>query len=165
MGLSLVEYSKALPLAADPETGYSLAALASDLLGHARANLTANGVVVPVLQTFNVLLEADALRRLPENSQGETRSVVWGYLAFALIFVVQPPGFALPRDQECRPAEECPEDSRVYENVCIPCSLECAMLTPHQCCEHAGLTDLVCAVRRQPARFLGTRVPERMKSF
>ncbi|KAJ7505351.1 TBCD protein [Mycena galericulata] len=72
VGLSLVEYSRTLPLAADLETGYSLVALASDLLRHAKANLTANGVVVPVLQTFNVLLEADALRRLPEDSQGET---------------------------------------------------------------------------------------------
>ncbi|KAJ7780620.1 TBCD protein [Mycena maculata] len=71
VGLSLVEYSGGLPLAADPEMGYSLAGLASDLIGHARANLSANSVVVPVLQTFNVLLEADALRRLPEDSQGE----------------------------------------------------------------------------------------------
>ncbi|KAJ6559228.1 TBCD protein [Mycena vulgaris] len=73
VGSSLVEYCRSLPLTADAaETGYSLVGLARDLLGHARANFTSNGVVVPVLQTFNVLLEADALRRLPENSQGET---------------------------------------------------------------------------------------------
>ncbi|KAJ7644104.1 TBCD protein [Roridomyces roridus] len=69
---SLVEYSTVLPLAAVPETGYSLAALTSDLLGHARANLSSNSVVVPVLHTFNILLEAGALRRLLEDSQGET---------------------------------------------------------------------------------------------
>ncbi|KAJ7935612.1 tubulin folding cofactor D C terminal-domain-containing protein [Mycena leptocephala] len=74
VGLSLVEYSKSLPLAGDtdPEIGYNLVELAGDLLSHARANFTSNGVVVPVLQTFNVLLEADALRRLQEDSHGET---------------------------------------------------------------------------------------------
>lgn len=80
VGLSLVEYSKSLPLAGDtdPEIGYNLVELAGDLLSHARANFTSNGVVVPVLQTFNVLLEADALRRLQEDSHGETRFVAWG---------------------------------------------------------------------------------------
>ncbi|KAF7365243.1 TFCD-C domain-containing protein [Mycena venus] len=76
VGLSLVEYSKNLPLvggahAQEAEMGYNLVALARDLLAHARANFTANAVVVPVLQTFNVLLEADALRRLPEDPKGE----------------------------------------------------------------------------------------------
>ncbi|KAJ7670233.1 TBCD protein [Mycena rosella] len=66
VGLSLVEYCRSLPLTADAEPGYSLVGLAHDLLSHARTNFTSNGVVVPVLQTFNVLLEADALRRLPE---------------------------------------------------------------------------------------------------
>lgn len=80
VGASLVEYSRGLPLSAgadaDTAPGYSLVGLARDLLAHARANFTSNGVVVPVLQTFNVLLEADALRRLPQDSQGDTRSVV-----------------------------------------------------------------------------------------
>ncbi|KAJ6613342.1 TBCD protein [Mycena sp. CBHHK59/15] len=71
VALSLVEYSRTLPLAGDPETGYSLVGLTRDLIGHARAHVTSNGVVVPVLQTFNVLLEADALRRLPEDAEGE----------------------------------------------------------------------------------------------
>ncbi|KAF8208916.1 TBCD protein [Mycena galopus ATCC 62051] len=76
VGLSLVEYSKSLPLAGDvsaeAKLGYNLVALAGDLLAHARSNFTSNAVVVPVLQTFNVLLEADALRRLTEDSKGET---------------------------------------------------------------------------------------------
>ncbi|KAJ7044089.1 TBCD protein [Mycena alexandri] len=73
VGLSLVGYSKGLALTGDghAEMGYNLVTLAGDLLRHARANFTSNSVVVPVLQTFNVLLEADALRRLPEDSQGE----------------------------------------------------------------------------------------------
>jgi hypothetical protein len=77
VGLSLVEYSKSLPLSGDEEAklGYNLLALARDLLAHLRANFTSNGVVVPVLQTFNILLEADALRRLPEDPRGEIRSV------------------------------------------------------------------------------------------
>ena len=75
---SLVQYSQGLPLSQDVEAemGYNLVALARDLLAHARANFTSNAVVVPVLQTFNVLLEADALRRLPEDPKGEKRSVV-----------------------------------------------------------------------------------------
>ncbi|KAJ7175827.1 armadillo-type protein [Mycena filopes] len=73
VGRSLVEYSKGLPLAGDGHSkmGYNLLTLAGDLLRHARANFTSNGVVVPVLQTFNVLLEADALRRLAGDSQGD----------------------------------------------------------------------------------------------
>lgn len=81
-----MEYSKVLPLAVDPEVGYSLAGLTSDLLGHARANLSINSVVIPVLQTFNVLLEAGALRRLPEDFQGENRSAAQElHLVFPLI--------------------------------------------------------------------------------
>ncbi|KAK7048329.1 TFCD-C domain-containing protein [Favolaschia claudopus] len=81
VGLSLVEYSNSLPLAAnegaeDPERGtenlgFNLVALTQHLLAHAQVNLSLNSVVVPVLQTFNVLLEADALRRLPEDQRGE----------------------------------------------------------------------------------------------
>ncbi|KAF7314250.1 TFCD-C domain-containing protein [Mycena kentingensis (nom. inval.)] len=72
---ALVKYSKALPLDADgdqdrAERGYHLCGIGSDLLGHARTNLAANSVVVPVLQTFNVLLEADVLGRLSEISHG-----------------------------------------------------------------------------------------------
>ncbi|KAJ6512250.1 TBCD protein [Mycena vitilis] len=76
VGLSLVGYSKSLPLSAkedaDTGLGYNLVALARDLLNRARANLSSNGVVIPILQTFNVLLEADSLRRLTEDLQGET---------------------------------------------------------------------------------------------
>ncbi|KAJ7250897.1 armadillo-type protein [Mycena haematopus] len=75
VGQSLVEYSKNLPLAgeeAPAKMGYNLVALARDLLAHARANFAKNAVVVPVLQTFNVLLEAGALRRLVEDPEGET---------------------------------------------------------------------------------------------
>ncbi|KAJ6508836.1 TBCD protein [Mycena sanguinolenta] len=79
VGLSLVNYSKNLSLAGDvsaeveeAKLGYNLVTLVQDLLAHARANLTSNAVVVPVLQTFNVLLEADALRRLSEDPKGES---------------------------------------------------------------------------------------------
>ncbi|KAF7288586.1 TFCD-C domain-containing protein [Mycena chlorophos] len=65
---ALVDYSNALPLEA--RGGYSLLELTGDLLARAQINLLANSIVVPVLQTFNVLLEADALQRLPKNTQG-----------------------------------------------------------------------------------------------
>ncbi|KAJ7069814.1 TBCD protein [Mycena amicta] len=66
---ALVEYSQALPLDAD-DAEYHLLGLGKDLLGRARTNLLSNNVVVPVLQTFNVLLEADVLLRLSEDSRG-----------------------------------------------------------------------------------------------
>ncbi|KAJ7095891.1 TBCD protein [Mycena belliarum] len=72
VGRSLVEYSRSLPLASDAKEGYSLVGLVRDLLKYARTNLSSNGIVVPVLQTFNVLLEADALRRLDGDPEAET---------------------------------------------------------------------------------------------
>ncbi|KAJ7288359.1 TBCD protein [Mycena rebaudengoi] len=69
VGQSLVVYCQTLPVAGGPR--YSLLGLAKDLISHARANFSSNGVVVPVLQTFNVLLEADALRRLVGDAEGE----------------------------------------------------------------------------------------------
>ncbi|KAJ7459837.1 TBCD protein [Mycena latifolia] len=70
-GLALWNIAGGFRLLLMRKAGYSLVGLARDLLTYARSNVTSNGVVVPVLQTFNVLLEADALRRLPEDSQGE----------------------------------------------------------------------------------------------
>lgn len=120
MGLSLVEYSKSLPLSGDEEAklGYNLLALARDLLAHLRANFTSNGVVVPVLQTFNVLLEADALRRLPEDPRGEIRSVASKSILIRLASsFLQSAGSSVHRDQECRTAQEHPAGSRVHEDV------------------------------------------------
>lgn len=67
---SLVTYAQSLPLVATPSTRYDLCGLAKDLLAPAAQNLSANNVVVPILQTFNVLLEADAFDPLPEQPSG-----------------------------------------------------------------------------------------------
>ncbi|KIK93339.1 hypothetical protein PAXRUDRAFT_145292 [Paxillus rubicundulus Ve08.2h10] len=66
---SLAVYIRTLPLtASEPE--YSLLGFAGDLVDWAESNVTSNSVVVPVLQTFNVLLEADALTGLAESERG-----------------------------------------------------------------------------------------------
>ncbi|EGO23938.1 hypothetical protein SERLADRAFT_450239 [Serpula lacrymans var. lacrymans S7.9] len=66
---SLIAYSNNLPVSLS-DTGYSLGGLARDLIDYAQSHVTSNAVVVPVLQTFNLLLEADALARLPQTSEG-----------------------------------------------------------------------------------------------
>ena len=62
---------------ADSEAAYSLHLLAVDLLAQAKSNLSSNGVVVPVLHTFNVLLEADVFEGLEEDPSGLDR---WAFL-------------------------------------------------------------------------------------
>lgn len=66
---SLAAYVRALPVSSD-RNGYSQASLARDLIEHAMKHMTSNNVVVPVLQTFNMLLEGDAVARLPESGTG-----------------------------------------------------------------------------------------------
>ncbi|KAH7885271.1 tubulin folding cofactor D C terminal-domain-containing protein [Phlebopus sp. FC_14] len=66
---SLVAYAHALPLCSSASE-YSLSDLTSDLINYAQTNLASNNIVVPVLQTFNLLLEADILARLPESAAG-----------------------------------------------------------------------------------------------
>ncbi|EIW80977.1 ARM repeat-containing protein [Coniophora puteana RWD-64-598 SS2] len=66
---SLVTYAQNLPLSRT-EIAYSLSELSVDLLGLAQCNLSSNTVVLPVLQTYNVLLEADALGRLATLPEG-----------------------------------------------------------------------------------------------
>lgn len=84
---SLVTYAQSLPLVATPSTRYDLCGLAKDLLAPAAQNLSANNVVVPILQTFNVLLEADAFDPLPEQPSGLDRCV---------FFVAEPACLLIP---------------------------------------------------------------------
>ena len=74
MSQALVTYARTLP-AARREEGYDLRSLAADLLAQVRGNLASNNVVIPVLQTFNVLLEADAFEELYDDSEGLKRCV------------------------------------------------------------------------------------------
>lgn len=44
-------------------------------MNQANRNLSSNNVVVPVLQTFNVLLESDVFEALPQDPTGLARYV------------------------------------------------------------------------------------------
>lgn len=68
-----MDYVCSLPIANAENIGYDLLGLAKDLIDHARSHITFNATVVPVLQTFNVLLEASALTRLDQNADGMKR--------------------------------------------------------------------------------------------
>ena len=72
---NLVKFVQGLPLVKDQTSTYSLSELVVDLIDHAKSNMTSNAVVVPVFQTFNILLEADLLRQLPNEVSGLQRSV------------------------------------------------------------------------------------------
>ncbi|EKM79449.1 hypothetical protein AGABI1DRAFT_120846 [Agaricus bisporus var. burnettii JB137-S8] len=65
---SMSAFAKSLP--ASNDEGYSLTDLLTDVMGVARANATLNSVVVPVLQTLTILLEADALLSLVDTPLG-----------------------------------------------------------------------------------------------
>ncbi|KAF8908871.1 TBCD protein [Gymnopilus junonius] len=67
---SLVEFAQELPVIHGADSAYSLLELVNDLIGHAKSNMTSNAIVVPVFQTFTVLLEADVLRHLSDEASG-----------------------------------------------------------------------------------------------
>ena len=72
MSQSLVAYAQTLPVEG-AEGEYSLRGLAADLLTQVRGNLAANNIVIPVLQTISVLLEADAFEPLFDDDEGLKR--------------------------------------------------------------------------------------------
>lgn len=59
-----------IPVTTDEPDRYDLRGLAQDLLGQALQNASSNSVVMPVLQTLNVLLEADVFEKLPQDPEG-----------------------------------------------------------------------------------------------
>lgn len=75
MSSSLVAYAQALPVTLSTPSSYDLVTFVSDLVTHAKSHLTQNAVVIPVLQTFNILIGGDALDRLSEDPEGLQRSV------------------------------------------------------------------------------------------
>ena len=75
---NLVNFAQDLPLEKDQTSTYSLCELVVDLIDHAKSNITANAIIVPVFQTFSVLLEADVLRQLPNEVSGLRRCVSRG---------------------------------------------------------------------------------------
>lgn len=68
----MVGYARSLPVSA-PGATYDLTSLVDDLIDYARLHITSNTVVVPVFQTFNVLLEADVLGALSGHPEGVKR--------------------------------------------------------------------------------------------
>ena len=55
------------------DAGYDLCQLVKDLLHQAQSHMTSNAVVIPVLQTFTALFEADVLLRLSHSPEGFER--------------------------------------------------------------------------------------------
>lgn len=73
MSSNFVEFAQVLPIARSLETTYSLSELVSDLIDFGKANVTSNLAIVPVFQTFVLLLEADLLQDLAAESDGWER--------------------------------------------------------------------------------------------
>ncbi|PIL22540.1 hypothetical protein GSI_15229 [Ganoderma sinense ZZ0214-1] len=67
---ALVGWALTIPITTSDPDRYDLRGLAQDLLGQALQNTSLNNVVVPVLQTINVLLEADVFEKLPQDPEG-----------------------------------------------------------------------------------------------
>ena len=74
MSSSLVNFVQELA----PEAGvYPQVSLARDLVGQLKHNFSNNNVFIPLLQTFNVLLEGSALDSLIGNAEGEKQWVFY----------------------------------------------------------------------------------------
>ncbi|OAX38758.1 ARM repeat-containing protein [Rhizopogon vinicolor AM-OR11-026] len=69
---SLVSFAQGLPLSPG-DSDYSLVELCDDLIECAQGRTASNAVVVPVLQTFNMFLEADVLSHLSEIDHGPSQ--------------------------------------------------------------------------------------------
>lgn len=72
----MISYAQTLPLTDVTGEAYSLVELVGDLINHAKSNMATNAVVVPVIQTFTLLFEADALRQLPVDPTGLKQCVI-----------------------------------------------------------------------------------------
>ncbi|KAG2361705.1 TBCD protein [Suillus spraguei] len=69
---SLVSFAQGLPLPPG-DSDYSLFELCDDLIEFAQGRTTSNAVVVPILQIFNMLLEADVLSHLSSVDNGPSK--------------------------------------------------------------------------------------------
>lgn len=65
-----MDYANSLPVPRSSDAPYDLLSLAVDVLSDAKKAPASNIAVIPVLQTFNVLLEAEALSRLSDDASG-----------------------------------------------------------------------------------------------
>ncbi|KAL1744501.1 armadillo-type protein [Schizophyllum fasciatum] len=67
MGESIATYAASLPIAPSDGAPYSLQGLLQDILARGQTNFTSNLVMVPVLQTSNVLLSSEMLQDALSN--------------------------------------------------------------------------------------------------
>ncbi|KDQ62420.1 hypothetical protein JAAARDRAFT_189747 [Jaapia argillacea MUCL 33604] len=67
---SLVDYARSLTASPVRTEIYDICSLAEDLIHNMKSNLNSNAVIIPNLQTFNVLLEGDAFEMLSGNARG-----------------------------------------------------------------------------------------------
>ncbi|KAF5382770.1 hypothetical protein D9615_002931 [Tricholomella constricta] len=102
LAASLVSYAKTLPLT-NESAKHDLNTLVEDLICQANSNITSNAIVVPVLHTFNVLLEGDALARLSHDSHGLKSPII------------QLAAIGLNEYKECLSPKKRSKDTRVYE--------------------------------------------------
>ena len=70
MTASLIGWASKASVTTTEADRYDLCTLARDLLSQALKNTTSNSVVVPVLQTFNILLEADVFEEMQHDKDG-----------------------------------------------------------------------------------------------
>jgi hypothetical protein len=126
---SLVTYVRSLPVSPG-QAGYDINSLVDDLVSNLKAHVTSNVVVVPILQTFNLLLEGDALHQLSDDPRGIERSVLSKNRIYCLNFAMQFTAITFNRDKECREAQKHSKNTGVYEDVRCPLlSLELFLVT------------------------------------
>ena len=73
LSTSLVSYFNSLPITIRG-VGYDADAIVSDLISRIQSHVASNTVVIPILQTFNVLLQGGVLCDVASNSRGHDRS-------------------------------------------------------------------------------------------
>lgn len=66
----MVDFSRKLPVEGLP---YDLRGFVGDLVEQLKQNISKNNLALPLLQTFNVLLEGDALDMLTDDNIGLKR--------------------------------------------------------------------------------------------
>jgi Tubulin folding cofactor D C terminal len=106
-----VAYASSLPASAD-QIGCDVNSLVEDLIDKVNAHVTSNSVVIPILQTFNVLLEGDALSQLSDDSRGIRRPVFpqIRLMHHPIFFTVQFTTITFDLNKECWSAEKHSKD-------------------------------------------------------
>jgi phosphoenolpyruvate carboxylase len=99
------------------DSNYSLVELCDDLIECTQGRTTSNAVVVPVLQMFNMLLEADVLSRLSEADDGLLKLVYVHVFLARSDRALQTGKIIAHCDEKCLTIEKCTASAGVHENV------------------------------------------------